>query len=90
MGVTNHMARMGCATDVHLFSDYGIFTLFKFTFSDPFVFGLFCSLDLGIHCYCLEKRGKDKYITVNQSLDGTATSSAPFFMCCGAARQYNR
>jgi hypothetical protein len=27
---------------------------------------------------------------VNQSLDGTATSSAPFFMCCGAARQYNR
>jgi hypothetical protein len=46
--------------------------------------------DSGIHCYCLEKRGKDKYMTENQSLDGTASSSAAFFKCRGAARQFNR
>ncbi len=58
MGITNHMARMACPIDVHLFINFWTFILFEFIFPDPFFSGLFCSLDLGIHCYCLEKGEK--------------------------------
>jgi len=83
MGATNHMARMACTTDLLPFNDYGIFSLFKFTIPGSFIFRLFCSLNIGFHCHCLEKRGKDRRMIENQSLECDRAYCALFSEVCG-------
>jgi hypothetical protein len=63
------MARVDRALDVHPFIHHRFYIFIKLVIPNPLVFVVFCSFKLILYFCGLEKRGKNRYMKENQSLE---------------------